>query len=122
MKKKFVEQFTIDQYNYQHLFTKILSIFLTVLVGYGYVFTNGYNFDLNESNTTLPKVEPEILFYAFAISILILNFGILLICSLAQGFRRDQFVVQKIRLDAGLGQVFPNTFCPKVSISNKDQE
>lgn len=122
----FNQQFAENQNQHQQAFIQVLSVLLTVLIGYGYVFTNGGKLD---SETIV--VKDFLLEIAFVIAITINGFGILLILNNAHGFRRDQFVVSKIRQQAGLIStgggdtnlyIFPPTYDPKESYILKNKE
>jgi hypothetical protein len=118
----FHDQFAENQNHHQQSFIQVLSVLLTVIIGYGYVLSNGGDFDQEY------KVDSFLLQTAFVIASIINCFGILVILNNAHAFRRDQFVVSKIRETAGLisddpnqnsNFIFPSNFNPSKSYLEK---
>jgi hypothetical protein len=117
----FHEQFADNQFKLQQSFIQVLSVILTVLIGYGYVYSNGGTFvfkDIQNYDFTLA--------FSFCVASLINAFGILLVLSNAHAYRRDQFVVSRIRKKVGLQSVeendiniFPHYFDPAISFNQK---
>ena len=123
LQKNFAEQFATNQNNHQNLFTQILSLLLTVIIGYGYVYTGGGKFNVKEL-----YVNEFVLACTFLVCSLIIFFGLILVCDLALGFRRDQYVVYKIRKKNNLIDnqdpelsIFPESYNPGSSLDQKDE-
>lgn len=116
----FNQQFAENHNHHQQSFIQVLSVLLTVIIGYGYVFTNGGKMDVSNL-----KVNDFLLEASFLIASLIINFGLLLIINNAHAFRRDQFVVFKIRKKASLindkNAIFPPNFDPSKSLNDKTE-
>ncbi len=91
--KLFNEQFAQNQNNHQNLFIQVVSILLTVLVGFGFALVS---FGQNKPDSA---VRIGILEFsaAFSTSEFMLLLGVSLISSLALGYRRDQLINAIIR-------------------------
>lgn len=124
--KSFHQQFAENQNNHQSAFIQLLSIILTVIIGFGLAL-------LNFGGTSTDKDFKLELFEfttAFCIAEGILTLGFCLVISYAYGFRRDQFVNATIREKAGITeestelqwQIFPNNYNPKTSFLKKQNE
>ena len=122
----FHQQFAENQNNHQSTFIQLLSIILTVIVGFGLAL-------LNFGGTSTDKDFHLKLFEfttAFCIAEGILTLGFCLVISYAYGFRRDQFVNATIREKAGITeestesrwQIFPTNYNPKTSFLKKQNE
>jgi hypothetical protein len=122
LQKSFVEQFSINQNNHQSLFTKVLSLLLTVIIGFGYVYTNG-----GKLEKLLQTQNEFLLVSSFMVATTIVFFGVVLVTNLALGYRRDQFVVDRIRRSSGLlcpgsnKSIFPESYSPIVSLEQKKE-
>src|SRR5574341_1641957 len=112
--KSFHEQFAQNQNHHQKLFLQVLTVLLTVLVGFGYIYVR-VNAESAELNVTIDSL------YAFlALAMCLLSLGIALILNMALGFRRDQMVACNIRVKTGVMRIvdseaedfFPSTFNP----------
>lgn len=89
--KSFHEQFAQNQNHHQNLFIQIVSILLTVIIGFGYTM---YNFKSGNNGTGIGIFEFT---SAFVISEIILALGVALVSNMALGFRRDQLMNTRIR-------------------------
>ena len=113
----FNEQFAQNQNNHQNLFIQVVSILLTVVLGFGFALSvfggsatdKGYKIELLEFSVAFCAAE----------SILLL--GISLVSNMALGFRRDQLVNAVIREKArvtedtateGRWRIFPASYNP----------
>ena len=124
--KSFHQQFSENQNNHQSAFIQLLSIILTVIIGFGLALLNfgGTSTD-KDFNLTLFEFTT-----AFCIAEGILTLGFCLVIGYAYGFRRDQFVNATIREKAGiteestepLWQIFPTNYNPKTSFLKKHNE
>lgn len=121
--KSFHQQFAENQNNHQSAFIQLLSIILTVIVGFGLAL-------LNFGDTSTDKDFHLTLFdftIAFCTAEGILTLGFSLVVSYAFGFRRDQNVNAIIREKAGiteessdlLWQIFPTNYNPRTSFLEK---
>jgi len=121
--KSFHQQFAENQNNHQSAFIQLLSIILTVVVGFSFAL-------LNFGETSTEKSFYFTLFdftIAFCIAEGILTLGFCLVVSYAYGFRRDQLVNATIREKAEitkessspLWQIFPPNYNPKTSFDKK---
>ena len=124
----FHNQFAENQNHHQKLFFQTLSIVVTVIIGYGYVYTSG-----GEMGST--DTDPSLLMLSAALWVasLMLGAGSVILLNMAYGFRRDQLVVCRIRQKAGLlgtdhtsdslsdEHIFPKTFDPTFSLKRKFQ-
>lgn len=117
----FHTQFAENQNYYQKLFFQILSIIVTVMVGYSYVYTNGGKLDEKELHTSV-----ILLSFVLIISTVVIGLSLILLSNIAYGFRRDQFVINKIREKEGLinntdidKDYFPKHYDPTWSFKNK---
>ena len=124
--KSFHQQFAENQNNHQSAFIQLLSIILTVIIGFGLAL-------LNFGGTSTDKDFKLELFEfttAFTIAEGILTLGFCLVVSYAYGFRRDQFVNATIREKAEitdestkpLWQIFPKEYNPKTSFLEKQKQ
>lgn len=124
--KSFHQQFAENQNNHQSTFIQLLSIILTVIVGFGLALLN-FGGTSTDKDFHLTQFDFTI---AFCIAEGILTLGFCLVVSYASGFRRDQFVNATIREKAGiteesselLWQIFPNTYNPKTSFQKKQND
>ena len=89
--KSFHEQFAQNQNHHQNLFIQIVSILLTVIIGFGYTM---YNFKTSGGENGIGILEFT---SAFIISEIILVLGVSLVSNMALGFRRDQLMNTRIR-------------------------
>lgn len=122
--KSFNEQFAQNQNNHQNLFIQVVSILLTVLVGFGFaLITFGQN--KPDSAVRIGILEFSA---AFSTSEFILLLGVSLISSLALGYRRDQLINAIIREKAEVTddsaksedwKVFPSSFNPSKGYKEK---
>jgi len=117
----FHTQFAQNQNHHQRLFFQILSVIVTVMVGYSYVYTNGGKLDEKELNTSI-----VLLSFGLIISTIVIGLSSILLSNMAYGFRRDQFVINKIRKKEGLihnenidDDFFPKHYDPAWSFNNK---
>jgi len=117
----FHEQFAQNQNHHQKLFFQILSVIVTVTVGYSYVYTMG-------GKLPNPELKPSIylLSLALIISTIVLGLSLVLLCNMAYGFRRDQYVNNRIRKHAKLihnenfkDDIFPKSYDPAWSFNKK---
>lgn len=124
--KSFHQQFAENQNNHQSAFIQLLSIILTVIIGFGLAFLNfgGTSTDIDF------KLELFEFTTAFTIAEGILTLGFCLVVSYAYGFRRDQFVNAIIREKAGITEdstelswkIFPTNYNPQTSFTKKQNE
>jgi hypothetical protein len=122
--KSFHQQFAENQNNHQSAFIQLLSIILTVIVGFSLALLNFGGSSINK-DFHLKLFEFTI---AFCIAEGILTLGFCLVVSYAYGFRRDQFVNATIREKAGITeestepfwQIFPTNYNPKTSFLKKN--
>ncbi len=120
--KSFNEQFAQNQNNHQNLFVQVVSILLTVLVGFALVtFGEGKP----DSGVRISILEFSA---AFSTAEVMLLLGVSLISSLALGFRRDQLINAIIREKAKVTEdtgtldkwkVFPTSFNPSKRYKEK---
>jgi len=92
--KSFHEQFAQNQNHHQNLFIQVVSILLTVIIGFGYTLFNFKATGESNNNSTIGLFEFTC---AFAISEIILSLGIALVSNMALGYRRDQLMNTRIR-------------------------
>lgn len=119
--KSFHEQFAQNQNHHQALFIQALTVLVTVLVGFGYIYIRA---KMPPFAGIAPPVIPGVpsqspsevnvtvdMLYGFlALACLLLSFGIALISNMALGFRRDQAVAANIRV---LWGVMPQPLHPE---------
>ncbi|MFS4454830.1 hypothetical protein [Maribacter sp. 2304DJ31-5] len=122
--KSFHEQFAQNQNHHQKLFFQILSVIVTVTVGYSYVYTMG-----GEILTTDSKPSIFLLSLALIISTIVLGLSLVLLSNMAYGFRRDQFVNNRIRKRAKLihnkdksDDIFPKSYDPAWGFNKKQKD
>jgi hypothetical protein len=124
--KSYQQQFSTSQNQSQQVFLQVLSLLLTVVVGYGFVYTNGGKMDSN-----IVKGLDSVLAISYAIASLIISFGMLLIFANAHAFRRDQYINAKILREAGLigntendiaSHLFLPQYDPAISMKVKIEE
>jgi len=122
--KSFHEQFAQNQNHHQKLFFQILSVIVTVAVGYSYVYTMG-----GEIPNSDLKPSIFLLSLALIISTIVLGLSLVLLSNMAYGFRRDQFVNNRIRKQAKLihnkdesNDIFPKSYDPAWSFNKKQKE
>lgn len=112
--KSFHEQFAQNQNHHQSLFLQVLTVLLTVLVGFGYIYVRV------DAGSNEVKVTVETLYAFLALAVYLLSLGVALILNMALGFRRDQMVACNIRVKTGVmdvadpvaGNFFPPSFNP----------
>ena len=121
--KSFHEQFAQNQNHHQKLFFQILSVIVTVAIGYSYVYTMG-----GEIPNSDLKPSVFLLSLALIISTIVLGLSLVLLSNMAYGFRRDQYVNNKIRKQAKLihnedksKDIFPKSYDPSWSFNNKQK-
>ncbi len=94
--KSFHEQFAQNQNHHQKLFLQILTVLLTVLVGFGYIYVR-----VNALSMEL-RVTVDTLYVFLVLAVYLLSLGIALILNMALGFRRDQMAAANIRVKTGV--------------------
>ena len=121
--KSFHEQFAQNQNHHQKLFFQILSVIVTVAVGYSYVYTMGGEIPNTDSRPSI-----FLLSLALIISTIVLGLSLVLLSNMAYGFRRDQFVNNRIRKRAKLiynqnesEDIFPKSYDPVWSFNRKQR-
>ncbi|MCY4150190.1 MAG: hypothetical protein OXF73_12755 [Gammaproteobacteria bacterium] len=92
----FHEQFAQNQNHHQAMFVQVLAVLVTVLVGFGYAYSH-----LQNGSSDGDKMQPDLLYASFAISMVLLSLAIALIANMAYGFRRDQATAGRIRVIFG---------------------
>lgn len=119
----FHTQFAQNQNHHQKIFFQILSVIVSVMLGYGYVYTSGGKLNETELHTSI-----ILLSFVLLISTIVIGLSLVLLSNMAYGFRRDQFVINKIREKEGLinnknidDDYFPKHYDPAWSF-NKKQE
>jgi len=93
--RSFHEQFAQNQNHHQSLFLQVLTVLLTVLIGFGYLYirVGAKSEDVHVTSGTI---------YIFlALASWLLSLSIALISNMALGFRRDQLVACNIRVKTG---------------------
>ena len=122
--RSFHEQFAQNQNHHQKLFFQILSVIVTVAVGYSYVYTMG-----GEIPNTDSKPSTFLLSLALIISTIVLGLSLVLLSNMAYGFRRDQYVNNRIRKQANLihnqnelEDIFPKSYDPAWSFNKKQKD
>lgn len=120
----FHTQFAQNENHHQKLFFQILSVIVTVMIGYTYVYTNGGKLTESELQTSI-----VLLSLVLIISTIVIGLSLILLCNMAYGFRRDQFVINKIRIKEGLihnekpeDDYFPKHYDPSWSFKNKGEK
>ena len=78
----FHSQFAQNQNHHQKLFFQILSVIVTVMIGYSYVYTDGGKLDENELNSSI-----VLLSLALIISTIVIGLSLILLANMAYGFR-----------------------------------
>ncbi|RBP52904.1 hypothetical protein [Arenicella xantha] len=94
----FHAQFAQNQNHHQSLFLQVLTVLLTVLIGFGYLYVR---VGINEEQAGI-RVTPETIYGFLALAAALLSLSIALISNMALGFRRDQLVACNIRVKAGV--------------------
>lgn len=94
--KSFHEQFAQNQNHHQALFIQALTVLVTVLIGFGYVYIRAKINPIKPESEV--NVTVDMLYWFLALACLLLSFGIALISNMALGFRRDQAVAANIRV------------------------
>lgn len=119
--KSFHEQFADNQNHHQEIFLQVISVIVTAVIGFGYVFTNGGELDENKINPS-----EHILSIALVLAKVLLTFGFAVLINMGLGYRRDQFVIARIRMREGIlrnrisnQNVFPAGFDPAFSLRLK---
>ncbi|MCB0746066.1 MAG: hypothetical protein H6613_20765 [Ignavibacteriales bacterium] len=92
--KTYNEQFAQNQNHHQILFIQVVSILLTVIIGFGYSL---YNFKTSASNYNIDSVGIFEFSAALLISEGIITLGIAIVCNMALGYRREQLINSFIR-------------------------
>jgi hypothetical protein len=122
--KSFNEQFAQNQNNHQNLFIQVVSILLTVLVGFGFALV-AFGGNKPDSGMKIGILEFSA---AFCTAEVMLLLGVSLISSLALGYRRDQLINAIIREKAEVTEdtaktdkwkVFPASFNPSKRYKEK---
>lgn len=90
--KSFHEQFAENQNHHQKLFLQVLTILLSVLIGFGYLYVRIDSLK-NELNITI-----ETLYWYLIVSMYLLSLAVAIISNMALGFRRDQLMASNIRI------------------------
>lgn len=121
--KSFHQQFAENQNHHQKLFFQILTVLVTVIFGYSFVFTSGWELTNSKINQDL-----FLLSFAFLVSVIVINLSLILLSNMAFGYRRDQFVVSNIRKQSGLicnkdsnKDIFPLSYDPAWSFKQKQK-
>jgi len=123
--KSFHEQFAQNQNHHQNLFIQVVSILLTVIIGFGYTLFNFKATGESNNNSTIGLFEFTC---AFAISEIILSLGIALVSNMALGYRRDQLMNTRIREAAKItvdtatkvdDKIFASSYNPMKNYYNK---
>ena len=124
--KSFHQQFAENQNKHQSDFIQLLSILLTVIIGFGIAFLNFGSSSTNE------KVVLSLFDFSLAFSVAegILSLGFFLVISNAYGFRRDQLLNSTIRENAKITEstasdewkIFPDSFNPRINFNKKLNE
>jgi uncharacterized membrane protein len=124
--KSFHQQFAENQNNHQSGFIQLLSVLLTVIIGFGVALVNfGKPHVANKINLTLFDFT-----LAFSIAEGILTLGFFLVVNYAYSFRRDQLVNSTIREKAKITEstaadewkIFPDSFNPRLNFEKKLSE
>ena len=97
--KSFHTQFAQNQNHHQNLFIQVVSILLTVIIGFGYTLFNFKSTGYSPNFSTIGIFEFSV---AFTISELILTLGVAIVSNMAMGYRRDQLMNAKIREAANI--------------------
>ena len=92
----FHEQFAQNQNHHQKLFLQVLTILLSVLVGFGYLYMRV------EAWSPDAFTQLVTLYYYLGLSMILLSMAISLICNMALGFRRDQLMAVNMRVITGV--------------------
>ncbi len=112
----FHTQFAENQRSREQSFLRILT-FLAVPVGaYAYV----YHYFLIPNGEL--KIEINELYLIQGIATLLIFAGTWIVITISNNFRRDQFVIAKIRKECGLlgdEKIFPESYNPEVSLKSK---
>lgn len=94
------------------------------MVGYGYIYTNGGKVIEDDLRPSL-----FLLSWVLIISTIVLGLSLILLCNMAYGFRRDQFVNNRIRKKMMLihnkneeDNIFPKSYDPAWSFNEKTAE
>ncbi len=112
--KSFHEQFAQNQNHQQKLFLQVLTVLLTVLIGFGYLYIR---VGVKQSNII---VTAETIYSFLALSMFLLSLAVALILNMSLSFRRDQLVACNIRVKVGVMNIddintenfFPSKFNP----------
>lgn len=106
----FHQQFAENQNHHQNVLFKLITVLVTVIVGYGYIL-HGHN--------VKPGYDNKELVFALIIAEFLLIIGFAVVCNMAYGFRRDQLVNFKIRNKYGIistegkcDNIFPHHYNP----------
>ena len=126
--KTYNEQFAQNQNHHQLLFVQVVSILLTVIIGFGYSL---YNFNISSSNNNYNISGIFDFTSALLISEGIMTLGIALICNMALGYRREQLINSFIRevpelffndieeRDSFTYKVYPASYNPLLNYESK---
>jgi len=124
--KSFHQQFAQNQNHNQNLFIQVLSILLTVMIGFGYTL-----FNFKVSNLVSNGIGLFEFTIAFAISEFILLIGVALVSSMAVTYRREQLLNTKINETAQITEdttseknykIFPTSYNPMKNYYKKVSE
>jgi hypothetical protein len=123
IKKTFYEQFSINQNHHHQLFIQFISVLGTVLLGYGYVYTSGGQLDAGKITT-----PNYLMAFILPIATLINTYGLVMICNMALGYRKDQYIISRINKEQNLFEyqnaanyIFPSSYDPAWSMKDKIQ-
>lgn len=94
--KSFHEQFAQNQNHHQALFLQILTILLSVLAAFGYIYIR---VDVYNQET---KVSIQTLHLLLLLSMYLLSFAVAIISNMGLGFRRDQLLAANIRIKSNV--------------------
>lgn len=123
--KSFHQQFAQNQNHNQNLFIQVLSILLTVMIGFGYTLFNFKTTNPNQDSASIGLFEFSI---AFVISEFILLIGIALVSSMGVTYRREQLLNTKINETAQITadttkeknyKIFPKSYNPMKNYYHK---
>jgi len=125
--KGFHEQFAQNQNHHQALFLQVLTLLISVLIGFGYLYIRiGVVSDSNDVNVSI-----DTLYLHLVLAMGLLSVAIAMILNIALGFRRDQLVASNIRVMTGVMPksksdentkefFFPFSFNPIEKVSSHD--
>jgi succinate dehydrogenase hydrophobic anchor subunit len=108
----FHEQFAQNQNHHQNLFLQILTLLISVLIGFGYLYVR-----VGVENAEI-NIDENTLVFFLVLSMILLSLSIALIFNMSLGFRRDQMVACNIRVKTNVMNIddeksyFPSKFNP----------